>query len=149
MTIQRLTAGIATMAIEYRTDLIGVDWEAFKQDLIDDDFHNGRTTRQLQLSFENSFQVVMVWGGRRVIGSARQLSDGVSNAYVIDVWTHSAHRRRGIATTMMKMLIDAVPGQHIYLQTDDAVEFYKKIGFTAQPEGLRLISGKYLQNETR
>lgn len=149
MTIHRLTAGIGSMVIEYRNDLIGVDWEAFKQDLIDDDFHNGRTTRQLRLSFENSSQVVMVWDGRRVIGSARQLSDGVGNAYVIDVWTHSAHRRGGIATTMMKMLIDAVPGQHIYLQTDDAVAFYRKIGFTEQPRGLRFVSGKYLQNETR
>ena len=137
------------MAIEYRTDLIGVDWESFKQDLIADDFHNGRTTGQLKLSFENSSQVVMVWDERRVIGSARQLSDGVGNAYVVDVWTLSAYRERGIATRMMKMLVDAVPGQHIYLQADDAVDFYKKIGFTEQPVGLRIISGEYLQNETR
>ena len=137
------------MAIEYRADLIGVDWEALKKDLIIDDFHNGRTTHQLQLSFENSSHVVMVWDGERVIGNARQLSDGVGNAFVIDVWTHSDYRARGIATKMMQMLIDAIPGQHIYLQTDDAVEFYKKMGFAEQPVGLSFISGEYLQNETR
>ena len=53
---------------------------------------------------------------------ARLLSDGVCNAYLVDVWTHSAYRRRGIASTLIRMLADAVPGQHIGLQTDDAQE---------------------------
>jgi len=49
----------------------------------------------------------------------------------------------------MQMLIDAVPGQHVYLQTDDAVGFFAKLGFVEQPKGLRLIAGEYLQNDTR
>ena len=49
----------------------------------------------------------------------------------------------------MKMLIDAVPGQHIYTQTDDAVGFYEKLGFVEQPKGMRLVVGNYLQNDTR
>lgn len=49
----------------------------------------------------------------------------------------------------MQMLIDAVPGQHVYLQTDDAIAFYEKLGFTGQPKGMCLIAGKYLHNETR
>lgn len=137
------------MSIEYRMDVEGVDWESFKNDLIDDDFHNGRTTRQLRLSFENSAHAVMVWDGDRVIGSARLLSDGVCNAYVVDVWTQSGYRLRGIGRTMMRMLIDAVPGQHIYLQADDAADFYRKLGFVDQPFGLRYVSGEWLQNDTR
>ena len=48
----------------------------------------------------------------------------------------------------MQMLIDAVPGQHVYLQTDDAVGFYEKLGFVEQPKGMRLIADEYLQNAT-
>jgi hypothetical protein len=43
--------------------LEGVDWEALKQDLIADGFHNGRTTAQLCLSFSNSAVVAMVLPG--------------------------------------------------------------------------------------
>ncbi len=49
----------------------------------------------------------------------------------------------------MQMLIDAVPGQHIYVQADDSVGFYEKLGFEEQPKGMRLIVGKYLRNNTR
>ena len=55
---------------------------------------------------------------------ARLLSDGVCNAYLVDVWTASSHRRQGIAAQMLRLLIDAVPGQHIGLQTDDAQALY-------------------------
>ena len=126
----------------------GVDWEALKQDLIADDFHNGRTTDQLRLSFENSAQVVMAWDGDQLVGNARQLSDGVGNAYVIDVWTRTDHRHQGIGSEMMRQLMAAVPGQHIYLQTD-AVEFYEQLGFREQPVGMSAISGDYLDNDTR
>lgn len=135
--------------ITYRSDLKGVDWEALKQDLIADDFHNGRTTAQLRLSFENSAVVAMGYDGDRCIANGRLLSDGVGNAYVVDVWTQSAYRLQGIGRRIMQMLIAAVPGQHVYLQTADAVGFYEKLGFVEQPKGMRLIAGEYLQNDTR
>jgi ribosomal protein S18 acetylase RimI-like enzyme len=137
------------MSITYHQDLNTVDWEALKQDLIADDFHNGRTTDQLRLSFENSQHVVMGFDEGRCIANGRMLSDGVGNAYVIDVWTRSDYRNRGVATEVMRRLIAAVPGQHIYLQTDDAVDFYLKLGFQDQPRGLSAVSGEYLKNQTR
>ena len=135
--------------ITYRSDLEGVDWQALKLDLIADDFHNGRTVAQLQLSFENSAFVAMGYDGDRCIANGRMLSDLVGNAYIIDVWTQSAYRRQGIARRIIQMLIDKVPGQHIYLQTDDAVDFYEKIGFVEQPRGMMFIAGEYLNNDSR
>jgi len=135
--------------ITYRSDLKGVDWEALKQDLIADNFHNGRTTAQLRLSFENSTFVAMGYDGERCIATGRLLSDGVGNTYVVDVWTQSAYRLQGIGRRIMQILINAVPGQHIYLQTVDAVGFYEKLGFVEQPKGMRLIAGEYLHNDTR
>ncbi|MGE0621642.1 MAG: GNAT family N-acetyltransferase [Pseudomonadales bacterium] len=135
--------------VRYQTHLDGTDWEALRRDLIADDFHNGRTTMQLRRSFENSQHVALGFDGNRCIATGRMLSDGVGNAYVIDVWTLSAFRNRGVATEIMRLLTDVVPGQHVYLQTDDAVGFYTRLGFRPQPEGLSIIVGRYLDNDTR
>ena len=91
----------------------------------------------------------MAFAGARCIGTGRVLSDGVGNAYVIDVWTASDYRNQGVATRIMELLLSAVPGQHVYLQTDDAVGFYQRLGFRPQPEGLSLVVGDYLANESR
>ena len=134
--------------ITYRSDLTGVDWEELRGDLIADDFHNGRTTAQLRLSFENSACVAMAFDDKRCIGNGRMLSDGVGNAYVIDVWTQSDYRSQGIGSKIMGILVDQVPGQHIYLQTDGAVDFYKGLGFREQPTGMSMIAGDYLRNSS-
>lgn len=131
--------------VTVNANLVGVDWDALRQDLIDDDFHNGRTAEQLAASFENSQHVAMAFDGRRCIGNARALSDGIGNAYVIDVWTHHAYRRQGIGREMIEMLMTALKGQHVYLQTDTAIRFWTAMGFEPQPHGLSRIVGVYLQ----
>lgn len=131
--------------ITLQRHLDGVDWHALREDLIADHFHNGRTTEQLEASFDNSQHVVMAFDGERCIGNARALSDGVGNAYILDVWTHSEYRRQGIARQMVEMLTEAMPGQHLYLQTDGALDFWRAMGFRAQPHGLSLVVGNYLQ----
>jgi ribosomal protein S18 acetylase RimI-like enzyme len=135
------------MTIRVDSSLDGIDWEQAKADLAADDFDNGRSPAALRRSFENSQHVAIARDGDRVVGMARLLSDGVCNAYVVDVWTHSAYRRRGIATEMMRRLIDAVPGQHVGLQTHDAQALYRSLGFQAQPDFLSLVSGEWLDNE--
>lgn len=132
------------MAILFRSDLDGVDWEQLKLDLVADRFDNGRSPAQLEASFKNSRAVCLAQDGRTVVGTARALSDGVCNAYVVDVWTQSRYRRQGIATRMVEALLAAVSGQHVYLFTDDAVGFYKKLGFAERPTGLERIAGSWL-----
>jgi len=137
------------MSLEYQTVPNSINWESLKADLITDDFHNGRTTEQLRLSFENSKIQIYCLDGKRCIATARALSDGVCNAYVIDVWTFTPYRNQGVASRMIEMIISACPGQHIYLFTDDAIDFYKKAGFVERPVGLEIVSGEWLQNSTR
>ena len=133
--------------ITYKTDLKGVDWEALKGDLIADDFHNGRTTEQLRLSFENSQVVALGFDGKRCIANGRLLSDGVGNAYMVDIWTHSDYNGRGIGSKIVQMLLDAVPGQHVYMQVDEeTTSFYERFGFRVQPLGMSTIVGEYLNN---
>jgi GNAT superfamily N-acetyltransferase len=125
----------------------GVDWQQVKGDLEADDFDNGRSAQALRRSFDQSQYVAIARDGTRVVGTARMLSDGVCNAYLLDVWTASSHRRRGIGSQMVRFLADQVPGQHIGLQTDDAARFYAGLGFRAQPEFLSLVVGKWLDND--
>jgi ribosomal protein S18 acetylase RimI-like enzyme len=78
---------------------------------------------------------------------ARLLSDGVCNAYLLDGWTRSSHRRQGIASSMVRYLAARVPGQHIGLQTDDAEAFYASLGFRRQPIFMSTVIGEWLDND--
>jgi ribosomal protein S18 acetylase RimI-like enzyme len=135
------------MAIIIDDSFTSIDWARVKADLAADDFDNGRSPDALRLAFERSQHVAFARDGAAIVGMARLLSDGVSNAYLLDVWTASTHRRQGVATTMIRRLISQVPGQHIGLQTDDAQELYGKLGFRAQPEFLSLVVGQWLDND--
>lgn len=132
--------------IRYETGLGGVDWWEMKALLAADDFDNGRTPEQLRESLVNSHTAVVAYDGERIVGTARVLSDGVCNAYVVDVWTLSAYRGRGVARRMMGRLEEGLRGQHVYLFSDDAVEFYKKLGYREQPTGLSKVVGEWLQS---
>jgi predicted GNAT family acetyltransferase len=136
------------MATRIDGSIEGVDWEQAKADLAADDFDNGRSADGLRRSFEQSQHVVVAWDGDHVVGMARLLSDGVCNAYLLDVWTLSSHRRQGIASAMVGALIAEVPGQHIGLQTDDERPFYESLGFRSQPEFMSLVAGEWLSGDS-
>jgi ribosomal protein S18 acetylase RimI-like enzyme len=127
--------------------LEGIDWGQAKADLLADDFDNGRSADALRRSFHQSQHVAFARDGRRVVGMARLLSDGVSNAYLVDVWTASAYRRQGIGSALVRRLLDEVPGQHVGLQTGDAKAFYESLGFKEQPEFWSTVVGSWLDNE--
>ena len=137
----------ACVTVRIDGSLDGIDWAQAKADLVADDFDNGRSADALRRSFEQSQHVAIARDGSRVVGMARLLSDGVCNAYLVDVWTASSHRRRGIARAMLRLLIAAVPGQHIGLQTRDAQRLYESLGFGRQPEFWSLVSGTWLDND--
>jgi len=124
-----------------------VDWMRAKERLAADDFDNGRSPEALRRSFEQSTHVALAWADGELVGMARLLSDGVCNAYLIDVWTSSGHRREGIATRMVHRVLAQVPGQHVGLQTDDAQPFYASLGFHPQPEFLSRVVGTWLDND--
>jgi len=124
-----------------------VDWGAVRADLVADAFDNGRTPSALRRSFAASPHVAIAWDDDLVVGTARMLSDGVCNAYLVDVWTRSSHRRQGVASAMLRQLMAQVPGQHIALQTDDAQAFYESLGFRPQPEMWSIVIGTWLDND--
>jgi ribosomal protein S18 acetylase RimI-like enzyme len=135
------------MAVAYSTRHDGIDWAELKAALAADRFDNGRTALQMERSFRASFRCVYALDGARVIGTARALSDGVCNAYIVDMWTRSSHRRRGIGRRMLDMLCEVLAGQHVYLFTDDQEAFYAACGFSPRGAGMEKIVGRWLQND--
>jgi predicted GNAT family acetyltransferase len=135
------------VAVEFDSSLEGIDWAQAKVDLAADDFDNGRSPSALRRSFERSQHVAFARDGARVVGMARLLSDGVCNAYLLDVWTFSPYRRRGIASTLVRMLMEQVPGQHVGLQTDEAQALYASLGFAPQPDFMSIVVGRWLDND--
>jgi tRNA(Met) C34 N-acetyltransferase TmcA len=40
---------------------------------------------------------------------------------VVDIWTHGAFRRQGMASRIMELLIEDLNGQHVYSFTDEVL----------------------------
>lgn len=135
------------MTVRIDDSLDGIDWVQAKADLAADDFDNGRSADALRRSFEQSQHVAFARDGARVVGMARLLSDGVCNAYLLDVWTASSHRRQGIASALVRLLVAQVPGQHVGLQTYEAQGLYESLGFVPQPEFWSRVAGTWLDND--
>jgi GNAT superfamily N-acetyltransferase len=135
------------VAVRIDDSLEGIDWARVKADLAADDFDNGRGPDALRTSFERSQHVAVAHDGDRVVGLGRMLSDGVCNAYLLDVWTAFPYRRRGIGSGLVLSLTARVPGLHVGLQTDDGQAFYASLGFRPQPEFMALVVGRWLDND--
>ena len=133
--------------ISFTFDMSQVDWAWLKQRLVDDEFDNGRTPEQYRISFENSYAVIFALHNGEIVGKARVLSDGVCNSYIVDVWTYTPYRHRGIASEMLKRLEEKLEGQHVYLTTDDAMELYLKCGYRQQDVGMGKVVGRWLKNK--
>jgi len=75
-----------------------------------------------------------------MVGFARALSDGLSLAYLADVFVLPEHQGRGIATAMLDELIERGPGAHLRwtLFTSDAHELYRKFGFV-EPDRAAMV----------
>ena len=130
--------------IRYSEESRDIDWARLKEDLAADRFDNGRTPEELRRSFEASQFVVFARDGDRIVGTARLLTDGVCNAYLVDVWTLTAYRRRGIGRAMVERLLAHVPGHHVVLFTERGAHFYEGLGFREERVGMSKVVGTWL-----
>lgn len=130
--------------IPFSSSTDGVDWAALKAALAGDQFDNGRTPEEYQRSHENSHAVIFGRCNGEFVANGRILSDGVCNAYLVDIWTASPHRRRGVGREVVNRLVTTVPGQHVALFTGDMQAFYATLGFRPQRGGMSQVIGSWL-----
>jgi len=130
--------------ILYSAFLNDVDWTALKSVLAVDDFDNGRTAEEYRRSHEGSHAAILGYLDGAIVANGRILSDGVCNAYLVDIWTATPHRRLGIGREVVHRLMATVPGQHVGLFTDHQEPFYSALGFQPQRGGMSQVVGHWL-----
>jgi GNAT superfamily N-acetyltransferase len=90
-----------------------------------------RHREHLERQLDVAWRVVGVYRGDRTLGSARAVSDGVSFAYLADVWVDPAVRGRGLGVALVEMMLAGGPGMRWSLHTKDAHDLYARFGFAA------------------
>jgi ribosomal protein S18 acetylase RimI-like enzyme len=83
--------------------------------------------------------VVSAWKEAILVGFARAISDGASNAYISTVAVLPAYQGEGIGRELMRRLTDGRRGIQFVLHAPPAVqEFYLKCGFEQAQDMLRI-----------
>ncbi|TQK20552.1 acetyltransferase (GNAT) family protein [Microbacterium sp. SLBN-154] len=74
------------------------------------------------------------------VGFARAVSDGVTFAYLADVFVTAPHRGRGLGKRILELMIDDGPGRDFrwVLFTGDAHGLYAEFGFEA-PDATAMV----------
>ncbi|HTT59678.1 MAG TPA: GNAT family N-acetyltransferase [Acidimicrobiales bacterium] len=116
-----------------------VDVEAVWQFMSHEAYWNRWRTREDILNqIANAWRLVgaYVVGSGQMVGFARASSDGVSDAYLADMYVEPAHRGRGLSRRILECMIDDGPGRDFrwMLVTSDAHGLYAKFGFASPDE---------------
>lgn len=92
-----------------------------------------RSRGVVEAQLSNSWRMVGTYHrtSGHLVGFARAMGDGVSVAYLADVYVLPEHRGRGLGVGLVTTLVDAGPGAHFrwLLHTNDAHGLYAKLGF--------------------
>jgi len=119
--------------IEYR-DTKEVDLDQLAELLRSGGWRNDVRAR-VEQQVAGSRWVVSAWDGPRLVGFARAISDGVSNAYVSAVVVLPEYRRQGVGREMLARLVAGKNGISFVLHTrPEVLAFYEKCGFSAAPD---------------
>ncbi len=98
-------------------------------------WHRWRTRADVEEQVRTAWRVVGVYekASGDQVGFARAISDGVSDAYLADVFVVPTHRGRGLGKLIVSTMIDEGPGANFrwVLFTADAHGLYRRYGFGA------------------
>ena len=91
----------------------------------------GRPRETQDRLIHEASRVVGVYDGDRQIGFSRAFSDGVSVAYLADVYILSEYRGRGLGEELVREMVENGPyaGVRWLLHTTDMHPLYRKLGF--------------------
>lgn len=101
-----------------------------------------RTRDEVERQWREAWRVIGAFdrSNGAMVGGARAISDGVSDAYLADMFVLSDHRGRGLAKQLLSAMIDNGPGSDFrwILVTSDAHDLYAQFGFGA-PDGRLMV----------
>ncbi len=86
----------------------------------------------LKNSLQNSFCVFCAEQNGEIVGIFRALSDGVSDAYLLDLYVEKLHRNCGVATELCRGILQYLKAKNIEwitcISTQEGAFIYKKFG---------------------
>ncbi len=87
---------------------------------------------KLKDSFLNSYCVFCAEQDGEIVGVFRALSDGVSDAYLLDLYVENSHRNCGIASGLCRNILQYLKSKNIEwitcISTREGAFVYKKFG---------------------
>ncbi|MDN5854567.1 MAG: GNAT family N-acetyltransferase [Actinomycetia bacterium] len=96
-----------------------------------------RRRADVEIQLSNAWRIVGVYDEStgEMVGYARAVSDGVSFAYLADVYVNASARGNGLGKELVRVMVDAGPGADMRwtLHTADAHGLYRQFGF-AEPD---------------
>jgi ribosomal protein S18 acetylase RimI-like enzyme len=98
----------------------------------------GRPRDAVERTVREASRVVGLYEGDRQVGFARAFTDGISIAYLADVYVLPEYRGRGLGVELVREMVDNGPyaGRKWLLHTADAHGLYRKFGFGTPGERL-------------
>ncbi len=99
----------------------------------------GRTLEAVEASIAGSARVIGLYRDDRQLGFARVISDGVTRAYLADVFVLPEARGCGLGKELVREAVDLGPHREVpfVLHTADAHALYARFGF--RPAGERVM----------
>jgi ribosomal protein S18 acetylase RimI-like enzyme len=89
-----------------------------------------RSPQQIARMLAATRETVSAWDGEQLVGFARAISDGVTNAYVSSVAVDPRWQDRGLGRRLIDSLIDGREGMKFVLTAREGTdEFYRRLGF--------------------
>src|ERR1700693_1162361 len=82
-----------------------VVWEYLSTDAY---WHRWRCRDDVELQFRSAWRVIGAYieGSDQLVGFARAVSDGVSDAYLADVYVAPSHRGQGVGGRMVEAMVE-------------------------------------------
>ena len=127
------------MDLKFQTDCEGIDWELVPQ-LLKTVGMGFRTPEVHRIAFSGSASVVFAFDDDLLIGFARAISDGVTQAAIYDVAVLPAYQHHNIGRKMMEQIMNSLPGCSFILYASPGKEpFYEKLTFRKMKTGMALF----------
>jgi len=112
-------------------------------------WHRWRRREDVELQFRGAWRVVgaYVEGSNELVGFARAVSDGVSDACLADVYVALPYRGQGVGRRLVESMVEEGLGARFrwFLSTRDAHELYASYGFRKPDERVMERPGRFPQ----
>ncbi|MDQ6774940.1 MAG: GNAT family N-acetyltransferase [Actinomycetota bacterium] len=133
---KRLIAG----GLEFDDDRDRIDLDAVHDYICNESYWAaGRSRADMERAVAGAARVVGLYDGAEQVGFARVVSDGVTIAYLADVYVLERYRGHGVGVELVREAVENGPHRTLrwWLATRDAHGLYERFGF--EPPDLRFL----------